>query len=266
MAIRDEIRHQRKKLKGKGPKAYISYFLTYYAVATIAVIAGIAFLVTIVTTVLGGKEEALEVMMLNASTMASGEDDYGETLGAGYAEYAGIDTEEYTVSIDTSVYQTPGVVMDTYDMASTQKVSVQAAAGTLDCIVADASNFYYYANSQAFCDLREILSEEELERYEDSIYYIDQAEVDAYQAQIDSEDGTTALMTSEEGEAYEKVDSFSMPDPADMENPIPVGIVVTNAPQIADAGIYTDRVAILGFLQSAPHMEQAVTFLAYLWQ
>lgn len=265
MAISDEIRHQRSKLKGKGPKAYISYFLTYYLWATVGVIAGVAFIIAILTTVLGSKEDALGVMMLNATTTATGDSDYGAMLGDGYAAYAGIDTDEYAVSVDTSVYMTPGVVQDTYDMASSQKVSVQAAAGTLDCIVADASNFYYYTHSQAFRDLRDVLSEETLAHYADHIYYVDQADVDAYQAQIDEENGTTTLMTSEEGEAYEQADTFVQPDPDTMENPIPVGIIVTDAPRIADYGVYTDRVAILGFVQNAPHIDNAVSFLDYLW-
>lgn len=266
MAISDEIRHQRSKLKGKGLKAYISYFLTYYTWTTVAVIVCAVMAISIITTVLNKKADALEVIMLNASTMAAGDTDYGTDLASSYMEYAGIDAGHNSVTVDTTSYMTPGFVMDTYDISASQKVSVQAAAGTLDCLVADAANYYRYAYSLAFSDLREVLPEETLAQYEDHLYYVDWADVEAYQAQIEETNNSDVFESTEEAESYELVSSFVMPDPAAMENPVPIGIVVTDAPQIADSGIYTDRVAILGFIGNAPHAENAISFLAYLWQ
>lgn len=266
MAINDEIRHQRKKLKGKGVKAHVSYFLTYYTWQTVGIIATIAMVFYLVSTILGSKDQALNVIMLNATTTAIGADGFSEMLQTEFAEYAGIDTSKEQVTIDTSTYQTPGGVYDTYDMSTSQKVSVQTAAQTLDAVVADASNFYYYAFSLAFSDLREVLSEDVLERYADDIYYIDLADVNAYQDEVDSAASTDGPMTMEDGETYEKAATFVRPDPDEMEDPVPVGIIVTDAPQIATSGVYTDRVAIYGFIQNSLHVENATAFLDYLWQ
>lgn len=265
MAIRDEIKHQQSKLKGKGVKAHISYFLTYYTWATIGVICIVIGIVILLRTVLSSRNQVLGVMFLNASTMSVGTNDYGESLEAGFAAYAGIDTDHDEIVIDTSSYQTPGIIVDSYDMSTSQKVSVQAAAGTLDCVVADASNYYHYTCSLAFSDLREVMSDEELARYEEYIYYVDLADVNAYQEQVESAESTDGVMTQEEGETYEKVDSFVRPDPDTMEDPIPVGILVTDAPKVAQSGVYTDRVAIYGFVQSSSQTENAVAFLDYLW-
>lgn len=266
MALRDEIRHQQKKLKGKGVKAHISYFFTYYTWATIGVVCGVAAAAYLIITVVNHKDQALEVIMLNASTTSLGEGGLADTLGDDYAAYAGIDTDTYSVVIDTSTYQTPGYISDTYDMATSQKVSVQAAANALDGIVADASNFYYYTYACAFYDLREVLSEETLERYEEYIYYVDQADIDAYQELVDSASSTDGPMTYEEGQTYEDLDTFVMPDPDEMENPVPVGIVVTDAPVIAQSGVYKNCVVIYGFVQGSHHLDNAASFLDYLWQ
>lgn len=266
MAISDEIRHQRKKLKGKGVKAHISYFFTYYTWATVGIIAGILFVGSLIINIVNNKEQALSVIMLNASTMAIGSDDYADTLEADYAAYVGIDTDQYSVVIDVSTYQTPGVVYDSYDLSTSQKISVQTAAQTLDAVVADASNFYYYSYSLAFDDLRNVLPEETLERYKDHIYYVDLAEVNAYQEEVESAASTDGPMTVEEGEAYEQIGTFVQPDPDEMEEPVPVGIIVTDAPQIADSGAYTDTVVIYGIMQNATHVENAASFLDYLWQ
>lgn len=266
MAISDEIRHQRNKLKGKGVKAHVSYFLTYYTWQTVGIIAAIAMVVYLAMTILGSKNQVLGVIMLNASTTSLGADGFAETMEAEFTEYAGIDTSKDKVVIDTSTYQTPGVVYDTYDMSTSQKVSVQAAAQVLDAVVADASNFYYYTYATAFEDLRDVLPQETLDKYADYIYYVDLADVDAYQQQVESAASADGPMTYDEGAAYEKVDTFVQTDPTEMEEPVPVGIIVTDAPVIAESGVYTDRVVIYGFVQGSRHVDNAVLYLDYLWQ
>lgn len=266
MAIQDEIRHQRQRLRGRGVKAYISYYLTYYLWTTIAVICVVVGLLVVLVTMLSRKEQVLGVMFLNASTMSVGTNEYGARLEEGFAAYAGIDTGRQEAVIDTSCYQTPGLVADSYDMSTSEKVAVQAAAGMLDCVVADASNFYYYTCSMAFEDLRDVLSEETLTRYEDEIYYVDMADVNAWQDEVDSASGADALMTEEEGKAAELAAQFVRPDPDTMEEPVPVGIIVTDAAQIAGSGVYTDRVAVLGFVQNSEQHENAALFLDYLFE
>lgn len=266
MAISDEIRHQRKRLKGKGVKAHVSYFLTYYTWPTIGVLVGIGMVVWILATALTSKNQVLGVIMLNASTTSIGADGFAEMMESEFAEYAGIDTSKDRVVIDTTTYQTPGVVSDTYDMSTSQKVSVQAAAQTLDAVVADASNFYYYTFAMAFDDLRDVLPQETLDEYADYIYYVDLADVNAYQEEVESAQSTDGPMTYDEGAAYEKVDTFVRPDPEEMEDPVPVGVIVTDAPVIAESGVYTDRVVIYGFVQGSQHVDYAAQYLDYLWQ
>lgn len=266
MAIRDEIRHQRKRLKGKGWKAYVSYFFTYYTWYVVGGIAAIAFVASLLGSVLNKKDQALGVILMNAQLTSLGSDDYGTDMETAYAAYAGIDTGTYDVVIDTSAYQTPGRVQDEYDLSTSQKLSVQAAASTLDGVVADASNFYFYSCSLAFNDLRDVLTEEQLEQYADRIYYIDMADVDAYQEEVKSAASTDGVMTAEEGEAYEALDTWTLPDPDTMSEPTPVGIMVTDSPVLQSAGIYPDVAVIYGFVQNSQQVDNAVLFLEYLLQ
>lgn len=266
MAISDEIRHQRQRLKGKGWKAYVSYFFTYYTWHVVAIIAVIAVVWSLVSTLLNHKDQAVGVIFMNAAFSNATGVDYGAQMEDDFEAYAGIDTSEYEASVDTSIYQTPGVINDTYDISASEKVSVQAAAGTLDVVVADASNFKYYSYSLAFRDLREVLSEEQLERYADRLYYVDQAEIDAYQKEIEENVSTSGPMTVEEGQAYEQLDTWEQPDPDTMENPVPIGVMVTDAPAIEEAGFYSNVAVICGFVQTMNEQDNAVLFLEYLFE
>lgn len=265
MAIEDEIRHQRQRLKGKGWKAYVSYFFTYYTWHVVIAVAVIIAVYTLISTVLNHKDQAIGVIFMNAQmTSLTSSSDYGAEMEDAFEAYAGIDTSEYEASVDTSIYQTPGCVEDSYDISASEKVSVQAAAGTLDALVADASNFRYYTYSLAILDLREVLSEEQLEQYADRLYYVDLAEVDAYQAEVESAASTDGPMTAEEGEAYEQLSTWELPDPATMKDPVPVGIEVTDSPVLQRMGIYPDVAVIYGFVQTLGQPDNAVLFLEYL--
>lgn len=266
MALSDEIRHQRKRLKGKGWKAYVSYFFTYYAWYTVAIIAAAVFVGALLATILGAKDQVLGVIFMNAQIASIGDDDFTQTVEDGITEYLNLDTETYEVTIDTSIYQTPGLVGDSYDMSASEKISVQTAAQVLDGIVADASNFYYYTCSLAFSDLREVLTDEQLEQYADRIFYIDMADVDAYQEAIQSSATVNGVMTADEGKAYEQLSTWTLPDPDTMEDPTPVGIMVTDSKVLQDAGVYPDVAVIYGFVSSSKETENAVLFLEYLLQ
>ena len=55
MAVRDEIREQRQKLKGQGFKAHWDYFWEYYKIHTIVAVCALIFIITIVRDITGKK-------------------------------------------------------------------------------------------------------------------------------------------------------------------------------------------------------------------
>ena len=271
MAMNDEIREQRKKLKGKGIKAHFSWFWEYEKVPALIVVLVGGLVISLIYHYATYKPYVFGAMFLNASV----QDTQSEDLSADFMEYAGIDAKESDVFTDLSEILTLGNNLSSeYDMYSTQKIMAQTAAGQIDVAVMDAWYFDHYAYNGEFKDLREVLDEDTMKKYEDRIYYIDRTKAVAMQDAQDNKEGTdTAGADSANGEddeetarAFEKKDGFVNPDPADMEDPLPVGIICTDAPYIEKNGNYPDTVCIYGIVANTKHPETCQQFLEYLFE
>ena len=75
--------------------------------------------------------------------------------------------------------------MDEASVTSTQKLMVYVAANELDSMITDFNSFQKYANSSLFYDLRDILTEEQLQALEPYFYYVDREVVLAIEAAND---------------------------------------------------------------------------------
>ena len=98
--------------------------------------------------------------MVNIYEMASSEEHIRN-----FAEYAGIDLDEYNVVFDTSIHiDNSSMTQDT--IASTQKLMVFIAASELDVIMADEAVIDQYAYNDSFYDIRDVLTDEQIQKYE----------------------------------------------------------------------------------------------------
>ncbi len=260
MAIGDEIREQRAKLKGQGPKAYLRYFWDYYKVHTAVVIVVVIGLISVIRSVAGQKETAFSVIMLNAGAY---EETYYNAVYQGFAAYADIDTDKYELGVDLTESLAAGGGSQ-YDYATMQKIVVQEAAQQLDTLVANAYQFNRYAMGGTYADLRDVMTKEQLSKYEGRIFYVDAAAIRARDEKL--EDGMTfeEEPSPEEAAAAEKVGTFVLPDPDKMEEPIPYGIVTTDAPFMKTSGIYGDTVNVWGCVANSTHKDLSVKFLEFL--
>lgn len=249
MAVMDEFREEREALKHGTPKEKLLYFWYYYKWHTIGIIAVIAVVVSFICEVIGQKEDLFYAAVLNSLEL-----DGAEAHQQGFADYAGIDTNKYSVSFDNTMYIS-FTTMDETSMTSTEKLMVYIAAAQLDVIIAGEDIFEHYADGDTFYDLRDILSEEQLTKYEPYFYYVDRPLVE----QI--------------AEAERNLDNTfdpEIPDPTKpelMEDPIPVGIFVDSCEELA-SGYYNteqDR-TVLGVLQNVPHLENTLKYIDYLFE
>ena len=167
MAMRDEVREQQNKLKGKTFKEKLNYFWDYYKVHTIALVFAIIVISVFVKDIVTNKDNAFSAVILNSYAH-----DTQEGFQADFAAYAGIDTDTYSCLIDTSATFSVGS-MSQYDIAFAQRIAAQAQTGELDAFVADTQAFGHYADGYLFQDLREILNEDEYQKFEPYFYYID---------------------------------------------------------------------------------------------
>ena len=263
--MNESMRNARKqwnKLKGKGVRAHLDYIFEYYKGWLFAAACVIFLAAYIINMAVTRKENVLNVFMLNAAGVQYNTD----TEAAKFMEENGIDGNKQQVIFDDIAYLTPGGIANSNDMAAAEKVTVYAANGDIDVFIADAYNFYYYSDTDLFTDLRDVLTSRELEQYKDSIYYVDRKDIEERQAYAETDDAVNAKPDYEAAAAYEKKDSFRRPDPSKMQDPLPLGIIVTDAPYIQKNELYPETVAILGFASQGKNKENALRFLEYLYK
>ena len=68
MPVIDDIRDSQKMLKGKGFKYKFQYFWEYYRVPTIIILAVIAIVVSIITTMIRNKPASFSVAFIKVSS------------------------------------------------------------------------------------------------------------------------------------------------------------------------------------------------------
>ncbi|MGN1023650.1 MAG: hypothetical protein ACI4OJ_09135 [Lachnospiraceae bacterium] len=280
MAMRDEVRRERAKLKGKGVKAHLAYFWDYYRLPTFLIAIGAALVIGLIVTQVTAKETAFDAVLINADSTVDTTTAVN-AAGQTFADYAGIDTDKYDWMIDNSQSLSQDRMSSQYDYATIMKLAAQMAAKQIDVLVANPSNFSYYALNSSFLDLREVCSEDQLKEWEDAglLWYVDGKEIEALEeeddtateaaTESDTEDSMTTPEETEEAMQQaaeaEYVGNYTMPDPDTMEDPIPVGVVVTNAPYIENNNYYGKTTAIAGVVVNTEHKDLAAAFLTYLF-
>lgn len=274
----DEIKKNRQEaLKNAGFKGKIAYFWDYYKVHVLVGAFCIVFFGALIHDIATSKDYGFYAIMVNCYQTVEQEE-----LEDEFAALTSIDTNEYDVLIDltTSVNMES---LDQYTIANSEKIMAVTASGDLDIIASDSDTFNYYARSSMFYDLREIFSEEELAKSEGYIYYIDQAVIDAINdgtyeledssstesslsdSEIIMESGDELSLSTYTESEYTSIEDFVAPDPSTMEDPIPVGIICTDAEYLSELGIYQNMVPVVGIVASSERIELATEFIDYLW-
>lgn len=253
MAMNDEVKEQRKKLKGKSFKEKLSYFWDYYKVHTLIALFVLLIVGIFVKDELTAKDYAFYSTLLNANAM-----DEQEGIQSDFAAFAGIDENVYDCSVDTSStlsYET----MSQIDLAVSQRIAAMSQTGGIDVLVSDQDPFTNFATAGMFPDLRETLTTEEYEKFKNQFFYVDKASMDINNndTNYDEEGNLTVIDTS-----------IDHSDPSKMEDPVPVGIYVTDAPKLKEWKCYTgtDDGIVFGFVYSSERPDVSHQFLAFLYE
>ncbi len=257
--VSDEIRQQHQKMKDMSLKEKITYFWYYYKIHTIIAILVVVIAGNFIYTLATAKDTAFYGIMLN-SYMLSRED-----MEASFCEYADIDLESYECFIDTDSsfsYQS----MSEYDVATNQQIMAMIHAGELDAFVLNDQVFYNFAFNALLHDLRDVFTEEELAKYEGSIYYIDYAKV----KEAEESDLSYEMIMEESAERREATAEDIMAEaethrnPETMEEPIPVGIYLNDSPFIEKTNSYPEKVPIYGISITSKRPDICKKYLDYL--
>jgi hypothetical protein len=263
MPVSDDIRQERKKLKGKGFKAKWDYFWDYYKIHVIVAVCVILFAAFLIHDVLDNKPYGYYAMMINSG--ASMAQEYFED---GFEEYADIDTENYTCLIDTSAtFNT--LMYDDMTLATSQKIMASISAKELDSIVSDIPIMLFYGNQDTFMDLRELLDASELEKYSDRLIYVDRAYLD-YLASDEYQDYISTGQFDENNKYAVKADNYNKDlvyeeeAPETMEDPIPIAIKIENSSKFKDTGAYDGETAAVAIIINTQKPDTSKKFLEYI--
>lgn len=142
-----------------------------------------------------------------------------------FVAYAGIDTKVHDAYIDASMDYSSSG-SDYNAYTGLEKSMAVISTGELDVIIGDQEAFDYFSKSECFPDITTVLPEDLMEQFQDKLYY---------------------YTNEETGET------------------LPLGIYVTDSPKLNEYYYYVDKEPILGFLVNSDSMENAITFLRYLY-
>ncbi|MCM1126362.1 MAG: hypothetical protein NC429_07805 [Lachnospiraceae bacterium] len=258
--VQDEIRQQQQKLKGRPFKEKLQYFWYYYKIHTIVILAVIFFGITLIHDITSAKDYIFYGVMLNAVQLSE------EGMENAFSEYAGLDADTYECFIDTSStlsYRTA----TQYDMATSQKLIALVQTKDLDAAVFDSEVYNNYANNGLFLDLSTVFTAEELQKYEDYLYYIDKAEVD--RADEDTDYVNEDLLSSAESAMLSNDDVLKEAEthrhPENMEQPIPVGIFIEDSPFVQKSKAYDILKPVYGISATTTRLDTAKKYLEFLW-
>lgn len=147
----------------------------------------------------------------------------------GFIEYAGIDTKKHDAYIDATMRYGSDAdsVYNEYSYVDLEKSMAVIAAKELDIIIGNQEAFDYYARSEVFSDITTVLPQDLAEKFADRLYYY-----------TNEETGETLAL----------------------------GIDVSDAPKLQEYHYYDGMTAYLGFIVNSDSIDNAITFLRYIYE
>lgn len=263
MPLMDEFREERESIKNQPFKKKLEYFWTYYKWWVIGGIFLIIVLVTVIIQIATNKKDALYIAMVDIINTPGASEEL--TITTPFLEEHGINPKKNTINFNTDfLFTDPSggdktgaspSYSDTQGFTGRESLAIYIAAGDVDAICGSDEWFDTYAYNNFFLPLNEYLTDEEIDKYSDSIYYIDGAVLSRYtQARSDQD--------------YEYEEAFPDSDePEKMEQPLAVGIILD------DSGLYNSNFVcangdakhiVIGIVRNSPETPLAADFVKYI--
>ncbi|MCD8325328.1 MAG: hypothetical protein LUC90_01215 [Lachnospiraceae bacterium] len=253
MAVMDEFKEERDKIKNGTFKEKWKYFWDYYHWHVIGGTLGLIAVIWIVFDVTHQDESVLFVELLNCATVYD-DSEYVSSV----EEFIGVEKGQ-SLTIEAGL----DVTEDTEEYTSFELLAVRLAARELDVMVADEETLCGYAEEDALIDLTTVMSEEQLERYSDYFYYIDYALIES--GYYEDEELTYEDMLFEGTAGHVS--------PEDMEQPIAVGVYISTTDEPGsyvctsaefNKNYYYSEEAVFSVMYYSEHVEAALQFLDFI--
>lgn len=250
MGENERIKAERKEYFKTAPfSKKLEFVWDYYKIhiiVALALVTGISYYVHHLVT---AKDDVLSGMLLNVDTALHQNDI--DNLKQEMLERLEVDTKKYEIGFIEN-YTLTGDAASDYE--TQQAVFVQLGAGNLDFIISPIEHMQNYAYQDCFHDLRDLLSEEQLQKYEPYFLYVDGNFLEQYNQH--------SMEASEEN-------PIELPDfkkPEDMEDPIPVLIDLSQCETITNLYTANKDTLIFGVMEKATHIDNVLLFLDYIME
>ncbi len=241
MALMDEFKEERAAIKNAPLKTKISYVWRYYKWHIFIPLVIIIFLSWYIVHVITEPDMILNGIFLNTSNSEASA--VCEELREDFFEGENINTKKYDIAFDPSLTYVDGTISGASNFETTQTLTSWIASGKTDFFISDWKTMTNLAYKSYLIDLREVLSEEEIEKYEPCFLYVDNAK--CHNMYLDP---STALDCSK---------------PEEMEEPVPVMIDVSGYKGLSK--IYAkEQPFALGIALKSSHVDNVLKLLKYL--
>jgi hypothetical protein len=243
MSYFQDFLYEFRKLKNEGWKAKVSYILTYYWIPIVVILVLLAVLISQVIHFATKKEVALSGHWINAVFEQA---DSEKFLADATAEL-GIDSNTCKIAFSNSLL-TDGDKHS--EVATHQLIAAKIASQSLDFLVADTQFLVQYAYDESFCDLRTVLSTQQIQSLSPYFLYVDQSLIGSAV--------TTNTLPSQ------------FPDPTapeKMKKPVPFAIQIPKGSAFDQVYYgHTKKPAAIAILCNAPNMDATGQFIGLLFK
>lgn len=251
MAVMDEFRKEREAIRNESFRKKAGYFWQYYKWNTILILGIIICIGSIIYTHVTEPKIELNGIFLNATS--SGIEERTDNLLDNF-----LNEKELNLSKDNFLFDTSLVFLSTgkteaitSNYSTFQVLQTQSASGKLDFIIGDAIGMTTLSYRDYFADLRTILTEEQLLKYEPYMCYMDLAFMEEMKASLAYYDESVIL---------------EYPDcknPAAMKNPVPVLIDVSASKEITNVYNFPIDTPVFGIVCTT-HLDMTLKFMDFL--
>lgn len=250
MTHKDELNEKRKEyFQNATLKQKFVYFWEYYKIHTFIILFLVISACYLINHFLTVKSSAINGMFLNIDKIES--DTSVKSLGEEFIELQEIDTSKYEVRFNDGYTLTGD---ETIDYENDQAIWVQTSAGEVDFMIGPHEYTLNYGYQDYFYDLRTILSEEQIAKYEQYFLYVDVKVMEELSEQ------------SLDLDAEINIEFPASTNPDEMKEPIPAFIDLSQCEKITN--LYGSRYDSIAFSipANAKNLETALAFLDYLME
>lgn len=245
--IKEHIQRAHEQVKDKSPQERREYFWEYYKWPALAVLVAIALLISGIVGIVNRRETAFSAMLLNAKLGI--EDD---AFLDGFYARAGIDSSTHTAALYTGL----SMIEDRQQHNTDAFQRIVAGISVQDTDVITGLEFGFqmcaYSTAGVFKDLRDFYDADTLAALSDRLYYVDGAVIDLLKVPVGTQVEPSVL---------------TYPDPHKpelMDDPIPVGINISDCEGFRNAYYLTEGKIYIGIVANAPRAELAGILIDYI--